>query len=77
MWAVYVSACPLTGVMTFSLADVDASAAALREFAGVDLAGLPRAELLRLQRLAAEGRRAWDVTQITLRLLAGDKVEPE
>ena len=47
--------------MTFSLADVDASAAALREFAGADLAGLPRAELLRLQRLAAEGRRAWDV----------------
>ena len=47
--------------MTFSLADVDASAAALRGFAGADLASLPREELLRLQRLAAEGRRAWDL----------------
>jgi len=52
--------------MTFSLADLDASAAALREFADADLTGLPRDELLRLQRLAADGRRAWDVALATI-----------
>src|SRR4051794_21950721 len=47
--------------MTFSLADVDRDAAALRSFEGADLAGLGRAELLRLQRLGAEMRRSVDV----------------
>lgn len=51
----------LTGPMTFSLADVDRSRASLREFEDADLASVNRTDLLRLQRLAAEGRRAWDV----------------
>ena len=47
--------------MTFSLADVDRDTAAVRAFEGVDLGGLPRTQLVELQRLAAAGRRAWDI----------------
>ena len=47
--------------MTFSLADVDSKAALVRGFEGVDLASLPRAELVALQRVAAAARGAWDV----------------
>jgi hypothetical protein len=52
--------------MTFSLADLDRSAAPLRAFEGADLAGLASAQLLSLQRLAAAGANAWDVVQATI-----------
>ena len=47
--------------MTFSLADVDSKTAPVRGFDGADLASLPRADLVALQRVAAAARGAWDV----------------
>ena len=47
--------------MTFSLADVDARTAPLREFEGADLASLPRTELMALMRAMSAGSQAWSV----------------
>ncbi|MCR6712016.1 MAG: HNH endonuclease [Demequina sp.] len=46
--------------MTFSLTDVDARTAPLREFEGVDLPSLPRAELVGLLRVAGDAKGAMD-----------------
>jgi hypothetical protein len=47
--------------MTFSLADIDAQTALLRDFEGADVASLARPELLRVLKLASAGRNAWDL----------------
>jgi 5-methylcytosine-specific restriction protein A len=55
--------------MTFSLADASRALAAVAPFEGADLGGLARPELLRLQQLTADLRRAVDVA---LAQLAGE-----
>ena len=47
--------------MTFSLADVDRATAPMRAFEGADLAGLPRAQLLELLKVASAGSGAWNL----------------
>src|SRR6478736_3439242 len=47
--------------MSFSLANVAPAVASVHPFEGVDLASVPRAELVRLQRLVGELRRVVDV----------------
>ncbi|MGC4174850.1 hypothetical protein, partial [Demequina sp.] len=46
--------------MTFSLSDVDARTALLRGFEGVDLACVPRTELVKLLKAAGDAKGAMD-----------------
>lgn len=63
--------------MTFSLADVDARTALLRDFEGADVASLPRPQLLALLRAVGEVKAACDRLTATVAGEIGRRSAPE